>query len=905
MNRALSLIALSTALPALASTYTVPAGSSSSAIQAIVNTAGAAPGNTVAFSAGVYTLTTTVNLPCSNGTVYTGPVIGPQQVTYSSRGVMSIANLPTAIFTISKNQYVFATNTNGSSYTSPTMGCTVQYLGFNGTQGGIFVNPGSGETFQYNAFYNNNPPWNNALPDSNAAIYLDGENGAGSPSGGVSYISVLWNVFYNNCASIQSNAWPDAGGDCNAVHVQSYNNHVVLQNNFINQTEQGFKFYEQPYEYPVQFNVDVENNNMQGNSRILIEDQQPTNANAVFSHNAFYQPTNPSFNTFELSMPLNQCVSTARGCSGQGGGAATVANDNVYIGNVPVTITGSGAHYGIGLEQWGVGAIAMNSLFQGGNGRSTCDAGYGCSGWGVVVGLPFSNVNTSNNYFSGYDVGSSGAFGYEAGATELNAGMNLTSNTVVATSATIPTVAPAISAAAGTRGFTITLSDSDSAHRLTIFYTTDGTAPAIFGPGGSAGTTKVYQAPFAAAAGTTVKAIASWGQGANQGIVFPSFGYVPSSVTTLSVTPSAPAIVSAYLTANASKMKAGSTLQFTAYGVYSDGSVAKLPDTQGHAVTLWNTSNHSFAKVSSQGHLTALANGRVNIVATVGSIMSTPYSLTIAPTSTVVPLPAAQAAIAGANENAGSGSGTSSEAPRSPAASSSPGAAESAAEPGGSGSSPAAAAGNGSSAGMLVGPTPASPGVALGDAFQGPFWKLVNPAGGSASMSGGHLFIGVPGASNHDALTASNQAVRVVQTITNSDFDVAIKIDSPLVGTDAGTSQGLMASAGNQDFVTFALTTNGTNVGLKANAVIGGVPTTVLDDQDLSQYQNPMYLRLAKTASAYVAYYSIDGTNWTQAASFTYVKAPTAIGPFAGNYNDTPANAMPVVMSVNWFDVQQ
>src|ERR1700760_1763589 len=101
MNRALSIIALSTAVPALASTYTVPAGSSASAIQAIVNSAGAAPGNTVAFSPGAYSLKTTVNLPCSNGTVYTGPVLGPQQVIYSSAGVMSIANLPTAIFNIS------------------------------------------------------------------------------------------------------------------------------------------------------------------------------------------------------------------------------------------------------------------------------------------------------------------------------------------------------------------------------------------------------------------------------------------------------------------------------------------------------------------------------------------------------------------------------------------------------------------------------------------------------------------------------------------------------------------------------------------------------------------------------------------------------------------------------------
>ena len=66
-----------------------------------------------------------------------------------------------------------------------------------------------------------------------------------------------------------------------------------------------------------------------------------------------------------------------------------------------------------------------------------------------------------------------------------------------------------------------------------------------------------------------------------------------------------------------------------------------------------------------------------------------------------------------------------------------------------------------------------------------------------------------------------------------------------------------------------------------------------------------MYLRLTKTGSAYVALYSFDGINFTQAASFTDTAAPTAIGPFASNYNDTPANAVPVVMSVNWFDVQQ
>ena len=915
MNKALAVLAFATTVPVLASTYTIPAGAGSSSIQATVNTAANAPGNTVVFSAGTYRLSATIALPCTNGIVYTGPIVGPQTITYNTTGAMSIGNLPTAVFTLNSNNYVFAVASNGTSNTSFVAGCTIQYLAFNGTQGGIFVNyPSSGITLQNNSFYNNNPAWNGGSPASNAAIYLDGQDGASGAWGGVSYVSILWNTFFNNCSSIQANAWPDSGGDCNAVHVQSYNNYLTIQNNVVNQTEEGFKFYEQPYEYAVQFNLDVENNNMQGNSRILIEDQQPTNANAVFSHNAFYQPTDPSYNTFELSLPLNQCVSTAGGCSGNGSGAATVANDDVYIGNVPITISGGGAHYGIGLEQWGVGATATNSLFQGGNGPDTCAAGYGCSGWGTVIGESITNARDSNNYFSGYDVSQAGAFGYELGASESNAGMVLTPNTVVPTSTTIPAVAPAISVAKSGQGSAITISDSDNEHGLSIFYTTDGSTPATFGPGGAAGTSMVYGGPFMVAAGTTVKAVASWGQGANQGIVFPSFGYVPSSVTTLTVGASGLTIVGAYLHANANTMTPGSTLQFTAYGVYSDGSSSKLPDAQGNKVTLWNTSNHALAKVSTLGHVTAAAtaNGQVNIQATVGSIKSSPWTVTIAPatqsaatTPAAVPVTETTATV----PTEGSSTVSSATVPVSPVVSNEAdslptGTTAAPAESGPSSSSTTAGAAIPASS-AATGPIPGPPGPPLPDAFQGPFWRLVNPAGGSASISNGHLFIGVPGGSNHDPLSGSNQAVRVMQGIGNSDFDVSIKIDSLLVPTDANTSQGIMVFADNTDFVTFALTTDGSMIGLKAVSVTRGTAATLFEDSGFNQYQNPMYLRMSRNGNAYAGYYSVDGVDWTQAGSFSFTGVPTAIGPFASNYNGTPANAVPVVMAVNWFDVQQ
>ena len=64
MNKFITLLVLSAGLPALAATYTVPAGSSAATIQGIVNTAGSAAGNTVMFSAGSYSLAFTVTLPC-------------------------------------------------------------------------------------------------------------------------------------------------------------------------------------------------------------------------------------------------------------------------------------------------------------------------------------------------------------------------------------------------------------------------------------------------------------------------------------------------------------------------------------------------------------------------------------------------------------------------------------------------------------------------------------------------------------------------------------------------------------------------------------------------------------------------------------------------------------------------
>ena len=117
----------------------------------------------------------------------------------------------------------------------------------------------------------------------------------------------------------------------------------------------------------------------------------------------------------------------------------------------------------------------------------------------------------------------------------------------------------------------------------------------------------------------------------SQGMVFSSFGYSAGNVGSSGGGTSAPTLVSAYLGTRGSvnTMVAGGTLQMIAYGVYSDGSVGTLPDSQGNVVTGWNTSNHLVARIAGKGYATAVSPGTVNMEATIGTIVATPWTVTV------------------------------------------------------------------------------------------------------------------------------------------------------------------------------------------------------------------------------------------------------------------------------------
>jgi hypothetical protein len=111
-----------------------------------------------------------------------------------------------------------------------------------------------------------------------------------------------------------------------------------------------------------------------------------------------------------------------------------------------------------------------------------------------------------------------------------------------------------------------------------------------------------------------------------------------SSALGLTVTAAAPTLSSVTLSAagSATTLTVGGTLQVTATCHYSDGSTTncQVADTHGNAVTAWSSSNTAEATIgaagsTSPGLVRAVAAGPVTLQATVGSVYSSTYSLTI------------------------------------------------------------------------------------------------------------------------------------------------------------------------------------------------------------------------------------------------------------------------------------
>ena len=155
-----------------------------------------------------------------------------------------------------------------------------------------------------------------------------------------------------------------------------------------------------------------------------------------------------------------------------------------------------------------------------------------------------------------------------------------------------------------------------------------------------------------------------------------------------------------------------------------------------------------------------------------------------------------------------------------------------------------------------------------------------------------------PYGTNHDPWTAENGAVRLMQNISNSDFQVQVRFQS-LVEIE-NQDEGILVEQDTSHFLRFDLLKNGTGVRL-FSAAIEGTSDTVFANKSVAINQAPIWLRLTRTGNDWVGKWSTDGTNFVTGVSFTYSMNVTSIGPYAGTANATASNAPAFTAIVDYF----
>ena len=197
----------------------------------------------------------------------------------------------------------------------------------------------------------------------------------------------------------------------------------------------------------------------------------------------------------------------------------------------------------------------------------------------------------------------------------------------------------------------------------------------------------------------------------------------------------------------------------------------------------------------------------------------------------------------------------------------------------------------------------AAGGAPVSDDFNGTslntsLWTASMPAGGSVTVSNGHAMLAVPGGSNHDAFVGGDNAVRILQNIANSDFDVAAKFDSNVSQPYQG--EGVLVVQNSTTYMRFEIGGNGGQSLLSAALVSGGTQTQ-LASANAPAFNGSLWLQVQRSGSTWTFSSSTDGTNYTTAGSFNQNITVAQIGPYAWNYNGNASASPALTASVDYF----
>ncbi len=166
-------------------------------------------------------------------------------------------------------------------------------------------------------------------------------------------------------------------------------------------------------------------------------------------------------------------------------------------------------------------------------------------------------------------------------------------------------------------------------------------------------------------------------------------------------------------------------------------------------------------------------------------------------------------------------------------------------------------------------------------------WTVEDPVGnGAVSVNGTALVLSVPAGSAHDTWSDGLNGLRVVQPVSNIDFEVESKFDS--LGTSAYQDEGILVEQDASTVLRFDVYSAGGSVVLFAASVSGGAASVKVATTLPTTTAAPFWIRVKRTGSTWLLTYSLDGLSWVLGGSFTYTLAVAKVGPYTGNAGSPP-----------------
>ncbi len=159
-------------------------------------------------------------------------------------------------------------------------------------------------------------------------------------------------------------------------------------------------------------------------------------------------------------------------------------------------------------------------------------------------------------------------------------------------------------------------------------------------------------------------------------------------------------------------------------------------------------------------------------------------------------------------------------------------------------------------------------------------WTAVDPVGNSTiETAGSRLLLNVPAGSSHDAWTSGNNSARVIQFISNTDFELEVKFESGI--EVPGKIQGILVEESANNYLRFDVTKVGTEARIYATAMVNNA--AALQKNKAISAGSPLYMRVKRLGNQWTQLLSYDGVVWSPINVFSHPLAVTAVGVFAGN----------------------